>query len=190
MNVENVRRRMRLLSIQCENVLMRWFRSRAYLKTTVGSPLPQTMRTQPTRKAYSLGCFFFCEETFLEQGGGAVNGYKTVPFNWHDRMKSGLLWDVTCGEKMLRTSGSQEVFRGWQLLHKWQINGTSCLELGTDWKKKSSYLLQALGLLRGTPGTLMLAVCLWSRSSLRKKETLPVFFPASRLSCVCLDNRK
>lgn len=144
----------------------------------------------PHVKPIPSAVFFYCEETFLEQGGGAVHGYKTVPFNWHDRMKSGLLWDVTCGEKMLRTSGSQEVFRGWQLLHKWQINGTSCLELGTDWQIKSSYLLQALGLLRGTPGILMLAVCLWSRSSLRKKETLPVFFPASRLSCVCLDNRK
>lgn len=165
---------MRLPSIQFENVLMKRFGSQSYLKVTVGSPLPQTMRTQPTHQAYSLGRFFFfsVRKSFLSKEEAQFHSYKTVPFNWHDRsqtVKSGLLWDLTGRVNMSGTSGSRKVFRGRQLLHKWQINGTSCLELRTD-SKNSLYLSQTLGRLLTTPGALMLAVWLWSRSSLNEKK--------------------
>ena len=92
----------------------------------------------PHVKPIPSAVFFFCEEIFLEQGGGPGYGYKTVPFNWHDRsqtVKSGLWWDLTGGERCRGLQGLRKSSED-GICYTSDINGTSCLELTTDWQKK------------------------------------------------------
>lgn len=130
------------------------------------------MPTHPTCNIYALGCFHGGNR--LGQGGGPVRCCATGLQLKHQQSncaKSSLSWNWTKNVELWRASKRKKAFRRQQLLQKWQINDTGCLELEINCQKFLS-LWCALGrLLRPLEP-------LWSRTFLKK--SLPVF---QRCSC-------